>query len=90
VDLTASNATVDIDQADANVTANAANCPITIGRMTRGEAHLTNAAGGINVGTKAAKVDANSTRGTVRNSVPEDDNVRIYARTRLDDIVIHP
>jgi len=41
-------------------------------------------------------VDAKSTKGTVRSSLPTRDNpdefgnkVKIYARTRLDDIVIH-
>jgi hypothetical protein len=93
VDLTGSNASFDIDVADASVTANAANCPIRIGRMSNGQAHLTNASGGIEVGVGAAAwVDADSTKGTVRNSLPAQDNpeVKIYARTRLDDVVIHP
>jgi len=93
VDLTGSNADFDIDVADADVTANAANCPIRIGRITHGQAHLTNASGGIEVGVGAAAwVDADSTKGTVRNTLPTQDNpeVKIYARTRLNDIVIHP
>jgi chorismate synthase len=63
--------------------------------MTRGLADLTNASGGIEVGISdgtAASVDANSTKGAVRNSVPvqeADPQVKVYARTRLDDIVIH-
>ncbi len=45
---------------------------------------------GISAGT-AALVDARSTKGLVRSTVVTQDNpeVKIYARTRLDDIVIH-
>jgi hypothetical protein len=99
VDLNGSNGSFDIDRAEGGVTAMAARCPIRIGRMTHGQAELTNAAGGIEVGVSegaAALVDAKSTKGTVRNSLPtqdnpgeSDDKVKIYARTRLDDIVIH-
>ena len=87
----------DIDRAEGSVTAKAANCPIRIGRITRGHADLTNASGGIEIGvsqTTAASVDARSTKGTVLNSLPTQDNpdnqVQVYARTRLDDIVIRP
>jgi hypothetical protein len=93
VDLTGSDAGFDIDRADASVTANAANCPIRVGRLTHGQAHLVNAAGGIEVGVDgAAWVDADSTKGAVRNSLPAQGTpeVKIYARTRLDDIVIRP
>jgi hypothetical protein len=86
----------DIDRAEGSVIAKAGNCPIRVGRLTRGQAELTNAAGGIEVGISegtAASVDARSTKGTVRNSLPAqdnpDNNVKVYARTRLDDIVIH-
>ncbi|QUQ64383.1 DUF4097 family beta strand repeat-containing protein [Kutzneria sp. CA-103260] len=98
VDLrAASGGSFDIDVAEGSVTAEAATCPIRIGRMTRGHAELRNAAGGIQVGISegtAAVVDANSTKGTVRNSLPSRDNadntVKVHARTRLDDVVIHP
>lgn len=88
----------DIDHAEGGVIAKAGNCPIRIGRITRGQAELMNAAGGIEIGVSentAASVDAKSTKGAVRNSLPThdpaevDDKVTIYARTRLDDIVIH-
>ncbi len=54
-----------------------------------------NASGGIEVGIAegtAVQVDAKSTKGLVRSSLPsqEDGQVRVHARTRLDDIVIHP
>jgi hypothetical protein len=98
IDLGGSSGSFDIDRADASVTATAANCPIRIGRIIRGHADVENAAGGIEIGiseTTTADVDANSTKGTVRNSLPAQDNpdefdnqVKVYARTRLDDIVI--
>ena len=59
------------------------------------DVELSGADGSISEGT-AAWVDAKSTKGTVRSSLPTRDNpdefgnkVKIYARTRLDDIVIH-
>ncbi|MEV4621129.1 hypothetical protein AB0J74_20770 [Asanoa sp. NPDC049573] len=84
----------EIDRAEGDVIIKAANCPIRIGQLAQGYAELTNAAGGIEVGVVAgvgASVDAESTKGSVRNSVPAQDSlVKIYARTRKDDIVIHP
>jgi hypothetical protein len=97
VDLNGSGGSFDVDRADGSVFAKAANCPIRIGRMTSGQADLTNAAGGIEVGIgdgATASVDADSTKGTVRDSLPEHDgesadHVKVHARTRLGDIVIH-
>jgi hypothetical protein len=96
VDLSGSGGSFDIERADGSVTAKAANCPIRVGRITRGKADLMNAAGGIEIGVSersAALVDADSTKGVVRNSLPEpdraDDKVTIFARTRRDDIVIY-
>lgn len=98
VEVGSATGSVEIDRADGDVTAKAANCPIRIGQLTRGQAELTNAAGGIDIGINedtAAWVDARSTRGAVRNTLPAQDagesrnQVRVYARTRLDDILIH-
>ncbi|SMD24939.1 DUF4097 family beta strand repeat-containing protein [Kibdelosporangium aridum] len=99
VDLNGSSGSFDIDRAEGSVVAKASNCPIRIGQMTRGQAELTNASGGIEVGISegtAAWVDATSTKGAVRNSLPSqdspdqfDEQVKLYAHTRLDDIVIH-
>lgn len=99
VDLGGSSGSFDIDRAEGSVTAKAGDCPIRIGQITRGQAELTNAAGGIEVGISegtAASVDAKSTKGAVRNSLPTQDSlgeftdkVTVHARTRLDDIVIH-
>jgi hypothetical protein len=97
VDLGGSNGSFDIGTADGSVTAKAANCPIRIGRVSRGQVELMNASGGIEVGVSdgtAADVDAKSTKGLVRSSLiaPGDrgDSLKVYARTRLDDIVLHP
>lgn len=98
IDLSGASGSFDIDRAEADVTVKAANCPIRVGRLTRGQAELSNASGGIEVGIgedTAASVDAKSTKGTVRNSLPAQDDpdefdnkVKVYARTRHDDIVI--
>ncbi|KOV85242.1 DUF4097 family beta strand repeat-containing protein [Nocardia sp. NRRL S-836] len=96
VDLGGSSGSFDVDRADGGVVARAADCPIRIGRVTRGRLELMNASGGIEVGVGegvGAEVDAKSTKGSVRSSLPAQDEpgtaVVIYARTRLDDIVIH-
>ncbi|HEY7596614.1 MAG TPA: hypothetical protein VH969_25935 [Actinophytocola sp.] len=98
VELTGAGGSFDIDRAEGSVIAKAAGCPIRIGRLTRGQAELMNASGGIEIGIgedTAAWVDAKSTKGTVRNFLPVEENaddldnqVKVYARTRLDDIVI--
>ncbi|OXM43552.1 DUF4097 family beta strand repeat-containing protein [Amycolatopsis alba] len=93
-DLSGSSGSFDIDRADGDVIAKAANCPIRVGRLSHGAAELVNASGGINVGidADAASVDAKSTKGSVRNSFAAgggEGGVKVYARTRLDDIVVH-
>ncbi|MCX2951534.1 DUF4097 family beta strand repeat-containing protein [Lentzea sp. NEAU-D7] len=94
VDLGSAGGSFDIDDAEGSVVAKAADCPIRIGRLTRGQAELMNASGGIEVGISegiTASVDARSTKGLVRSSVATQDapDVKVYARTRRDDIVIH-
>jgi len=93
VDLGSSSGSFDIDRAEGNVIAKAAHCPIRIGRLTRGRVELMNASGGIEVGITAgtaALVDAKSTKGLVRSTVftQDDPKIEVYARARLDDIVI--
>jgi len=98
VDFRGANGSFDIDRAEGDVVAEAADCPIRIGRMTRGRARLMNASGGIEVAVaenSAAAVDAESRKGSVRDSVSapdasadSTDQVEVYARTRRDDIVI--
>lgn len=93
VDLGGASGSFEIERADGSVIAKAANCPIRIGRLTRGRAELMNASGGIEVGISegaAVQVDAKSTKGLVRSSLPSEDDcqVEVYARTRHDDIVV--
>lgn len=97
IDLGGSNGSFDIGTADGSVVAKAANCPIRIGRVTRGQVELSNAAGGIEVGVSAgiaADVDAKSTKGLVRSTLGAPDSsgaaLKVHARTRLDDIVLYP
>ncbi|MEO6082974.1 MAG: DUF4097 family beta strand repeat-containing protein [Umezawaea sp.] len=97
VDLGSAGGSFDIGRADGSVIVKAANCPIRIGQVTRGQVELTNASGGIEIGVSegtTAEVDAKSTKGLVRSSLPAQDHpgdsVKVYARTRLDDIVIRP
>ena len=98
LDLSSGSGGFDIDRADGSVTAKTGNGAIRIGRLTRGQAELLNGSGNIEVGISAgtaARVDANSERGSVRNSVPpqedpetSDNKVTVHARTRHGDIII--
>ena len=98
LDLSSGSGGFDIDRADGSVTAKTGDGAIRIGRLTRGQAELLNGSGNIEVGISegtAARVDANSERGSVRNSVPpqedpdtSDNKVTVHARTRHGDIII--
>ncbi len=98
LDLSSASGGFGIDRADGSVTAKTGNGAIRIGRLTRGQAELSNGSGNIEVGISAgtaARVDANSERGSVRNSVPpqedpdtSDSTVTVHARTRHGDIII--
>ncbi len=98
IDLSSGSGGFDVDRADGSVTAKTGNGAIRIGRLTHGQAELMNGSGNIEVGISegtAAWVDANSERGSVRNSVPSqanpdtsDNKVTVHARTRHGDIVI--
>jgi Toastrack DUF4097 len=98
LDLSSGSGGFDIDRADGGVTATTDNGAIRIGRLTRGQAELLNGSGNIEVGIgegTAARVDATSERGSVRNSVPSQENpdtpdntVTVHARTRHGDIII--
>jgi len=100
LDLSSAHGGFDIDRADGSVTAETADGAIRIGRLTRGQAELMNRSGNIEVGiseSTAARVEANSERGSVRNSVPAQENpdtpdnkVTVRARTRYGDIIIQP
>ena len=98
LDLSSGSGSFDIDRADGSVTATTASGAIRIGRLTRGQARLTNGSGNIEVGIgegTMAKVDAHSERGSVRNSVESQGDpatsgasVSVHARTRHGDIII--
>jgi DUF4097 and DUF4098 domain-containing protein YvlB len=98
LDLSSGHGGFDIDRAGGSVTAITGDGAIRIGRLTRGQAELANRSGNIEVGISqgtAARVDASSKRGAVRNSVPSqenldtsDDKVTVHARTRYGDITI--
>jgi Putative adhesin len=89
---------IDIDRADGSVTATTGSGAIRIGRITRGQAKLTNGSGDIEVGIgdgTAAHLDVTSERGSVRNSIasPEspaasDAQLTVHARTRHGDIIV--
>ena len=99
LDLSSGSGGFDIDRADGSVTAKTGDGAIRIGRLTRGQAELLNRSGNIEVGISegtAARVDATSERGLVRNSVPSrenpdtsDNEVTVHARTRYGDIIVH-
>ncbi|MEH1057458.1 DUF4097 family beta strand repeat-containing protein [Micromonospora sp. CPCC 206171] len=98
LDLTSGSGGFDIDRADGSVTARTGDGVIRIGRLTRGRAELANHSGNIEVGISegtAARVDANSKRGSVRNSVPAQETpvtfgnrLTVHARTRHGDITL--
>ena len=98
LEFSTASGSVDIDRADGNVTATSGDAAIRIGRLTSGQAELTNRSGTIEVGVSAgtaARVDASSERASVRNSVPSpadpgpfDAQVAVRARSRHGDIII--
>jgi Putative adhesin len=98
LDLSSGRGDFDIDRADGSITATTGNGAIRIGRMTHGQAKLTNGSGNIEVGISegtAASIDANSERGAVHDFVspqgnpdPSDHKVMVHARTRHGDIII--
>jgi putative adhesin len=98
LDLSSGHGGFDIDRADGGVTARTGDGAVRIGWLTRGPAELLNRSGNLEVGISegtAARVDATSKRGLVRNSVPPqqnpetaDDKVTVRARTRYGDIII--
>lgn len=86
----------DIDRADGSVTARTSDGAIRVGRLVHGPAELMNSSGDIEVGIGeggTARVVADSTKGSVRNSVPAPQGpatVAVHARTRHGDIIVHP
>jgi Putative adhesin len=99
LELSSGSGSLDIDSADGSITATTGSGAIRIGRMTHGQAKLMNGSANIEVGVgdgAAAYLDLSSERGSVRNSVafpgnPDaaDARVRVHARTRHGDIIVH-
>ena len=98
LDLSSGSCDFDIDRADGDIAATTASGAIRIGRLTRGQATLVNGSGDIEVGIDegtAARVDVDSERGSVRDSVAQQGNsdpshakVSVHARTRYGDVII--
>ena len=96
--VNAANGAITVGSAGADVTASSANGEIRVDDLTRGSASLKTGFGeihfGIHAGT-AAKLDAYTRFGTVRNSLeaadspePSDEVLEVHARTSFGDIVI--
>lgn len=96
--VNAGNGAISVGHAAADVTASSANGEIRVDDLTRGSASLKTGFGeirfGIHAGT-AAKLDAYTRLGTVRNSMeaadspePSDEVLEVHARTSFGDIVI--
>ena len=96
--VNAGNGGISVGHAAADVTASSANGEIRVDDLTRGSASLKTGFGeihfGIHAGT-AAKLDAYTRLGTVRNSMeaadspePSDEVLEVHARTSFGDIVI--
>jgi Putative adhesin len=96
--VNASNGAILVGHAGADVTASSANGEIRVDDLTRGSASLKTGLGeihfGIHAGT-AAKLDAYTRFGSVRNSMdtadrpePSEQVLEVYARTNFGDIVI--
>ena len=98
VRVSAANGTIEIAHAGADVTASTANGAIRVDDLARGSASLKTSMGeiqfGVHPGT-AAKIDAYTRFGAVRNSMdtadspePADEVLEVHARTSFGDIVI--
>jgi DUF4097 and DUF4098 domain-containing protein YvlB len=96
--VSSSNGSISIDRADGDVTAKTANGSLRIGRVSRGMTTLKTSMGEIEVGIAAgtaARIDALTRLGSVRNSLsatdrpdPADETAEVHARTAFGDIVI--
>jgi DUF4097 and DUF4098 domain-containing protein YvlB len=98
--VSTANGAISVGRAAADVTASSANGEIQVDDLTRGSASLKTGFGeirfGVHAGT-AAKVDAYTRLGAVRNSMeaaespePSDEVLEVHARTSFGDIVIRP
>jgi DUF4097 and DUF4098 domain-containing protein YvlB len=96
--VNAANGAITVGHAGADVTASSSNGEIRVDDLTRGSAELKTGFGGIHFGIHAgtaAKIDAYTRFGAVRNSMetadspePSDEVLEVHARTSFGDIVI--
>ncbi|HKD89053.1 MAG TPA: hypothetical protein VKB62_11020, partial [Streptosporangiaceae bacterium] len=96
--VSVANGAIEIGSAGADVTASSANGAIRVDDLTRGSASLKTSLGEIQLGVHpgtAAKIDAYTRFGAVRNSMdaadspePSDEVLEVHARTSFGDIVI--
>jgi Putative adhesin len=96
--VNAGNGAISVGHAAADLTAGSGNGEIRVDDLSRGSASLKTGFGEINFGIHAgtaAKLDAYTRFGTVRNSMeaadspePSDELLEVYARTSFGDIVI--
>lgn len=96
--VNAANGAISVGRAAADVTASTANGEIRVDELTRGSTSLKTGFGEIHFGVHegtAAKIDAYTRFGTVRNSMeaaespePSDEVLEVHARTDFGDIVI--
>jgi DUF4097 and DUF4098 domain-containing protein YvlB len=96
--VSAANGAITVGHAGSDVTASSANGAIRVDDLTRGSAALKTSMGeiqfGVHAGT-AAKIDAYTRFGAVRNSMeaadspePSEEVLEVHARTSFGDIVI--
>ena len=96
--VNAGNGAISVGRAGADVTASSANGEIRIDDLTRGSTSLKTGFGEIHFGIhagSAAKLDAYTRFGAVRNSLdaadspaPSDEVLEVHARTNFGDIVV--
>ena len=98
LEVSASNGGISVDRAEGDVTAKTANGSLRVGRVSRGMTMVKTSMGEIEVGIAAgtaARVDAQTRLGSVRNGLaaadspePADETAAVHARTSFGDIVI--
>ncbi|MFD7057434.1 DUF4097 domain-containing protein [Streptomyces mirabilis] len=99
LELTTADGNIEVGHAGGDVTAKASGGFIKVGGLTTGDAQLLTAAGAIDIGISSgvsAWIDARTDSGTVRNELDTRDDpgstnqrVKVRARTRSGDIVLH-
>ncbi|WP_331744503.1 DUF4097 family beta strand repeat-containing protein [Streptomyces mirabilis] len=99
LELSTADGNIEVGHADGDVNAKASGGFIKVGGLTTGNAHLLTAAGAVEIGISSgvsAWIDARTDSGTVHNELDTrgdpgstSKRVKVRARTRSGDIVIH-